>query len=105
MTPYQSDYHCSQKRGRKVDIVDFLVLPDVRAPHTFLTYLHSLSALINVQEKYFFLLSVHSSDNPNSISAEDFGACNYTEFVAEAVGRCEKQFYTDLATDLAADCR
>lgn len=52
----------------------------------------------------FFILIVHSG-NLKRISAGDFGACNYTDFVAEAVGDCEQKFYSNLATDLTADCR
>lgn len=52
----------------------------------------------------FFAFILHSG-NLKRISAGDFGACNYTDFVAEAVGGCEKKFYSNLATDLTADCR
>lgn len=54
--------------------------------------------------KYIFAFILHSG-NLKRISAGDFGACNYTDFVAEAVGGCEKKFYSNLATDLTADCR
>ena len=37
--------------------------------------------------------------------SEDFGSCNYTDFVADAVGNCEKNFYISLALDQKADCR
>ena len=52
----------------------------------------------------FFAFILHSG-NLKRIAAGDFGACNYTDFVAEAVGGCEKKFYSNLATDLTADCR
>jgi len=52
----------------------------------------------------FFILVVHSG-SLKRISAGNFGACNYTDFVAEAVGGCEKKFYSNLATDLTTDCR
>ena len=52
----------------------------------------------------FFAFILHSG-NLKRIAAGDFGACNYTDFVAEAVGGCEKKFYSSLATDLTADCR
>ncbi|KAK2553976.1 hypothetical protein P5673_024681 [Acropora cervicornis] len=37
--------------------------------------------------------------------SDDFGSCNYTDFVADAVGNCEKNFYISLALDQKADCR
>ncbi|XP_068713518.1 uncharacterized protein [Montipora foliosa] len=36
--------------------------------------------------------------------SDDFGSCNYTEFVADTVGDCENRFYMSLALDHKADC-
>ena len=52
-----------------------------------------------------YLCKLHDIGSVTSAWTETFGACNYTSFVAQAVGICEKRFYTDLANDLQADCR
>ena len=62
-------------------------------PSTNLTYFIAAAAAVS------FL------GNVTQASTENFGSCNFTDFVAEAVGSCEKKFYIDLAQDMAADCR
>ncbi|KAL9960952.1 hypothetical protein ACROYT_G034461 [Oculina patagonica] len=65
---------------------------------------------LNVAEQYLWIHTVitttfNLAGNATRASSETFGSCNYTDFVAEAVGICEKRFYMDLANDLKADCR
>ena len=62
-------------------------------------------ALLGVKGLIAVYIVVYIKGNVTRASTETFGACNYTDFVAEAVGICEKRFYMDLAKDLSADCR
>lgn len=53
----------------------------------------------------FTALHILKTGKMTGSQSDDFGSCNYTDFVADAVGNCEKNFYISLALDQKADCR